>query len=48
MSLYLTDEGAALTRAAETSANQLEIDATSGLNEAERGQLKGLLQKIYR
>ena len=48
MSLYLTGEGEALTQTAETCAMQLEIDATSGLSEAERSQLKALLQKIYR
>ncbi len=48
MSLYLTDEGEAPAQTAETSAKQLEVDATSALNDAERDQRKVLLQKIYR
>ncbi len=47
MSLYTTDAGATLMRAAEQVAVELEIDRTQGLTATERKTLMRLLQKIY-
>ena len=47
MSLYLTAAGRSLMLRAEETAAALELQATSALNATERGQLIGLLQKIY-
>ena len=46
MSLYTTDAGATLMRAAEQVAVELEIDRTQGLTATERKTLMRLLQKI--
>lgn len=48
MCLFLTPEGNALVQQAETTATDLEIDATASLSKAERATLIRLLQKIYR
>ncbi len=48
MSLYLTDQAAAMIGAAQDTAQQLEIDATQALTQAERQRLIQLLQKVYR
>ena len=48
MSLFLTEPGTALVREAETTATQLEEEATARLTAAERRTLMQLLQKIYR
>jgi DNA-binding MarR family transcriptional regulator len=47
LGLKLSAAGEALLRAAEATAAQLEIDATSTLSPAERAQLIALLQRIY-
>ncbi len=47
MSLYLTAAGRTLMVRAEKTAAALELQATSALNATERGQLIGLLQKIF-
>lgn len=47
LGLRLSAAGEALLRAAEATAAQLEIDATSRLSPAERRQLIALLQRIY-
>ncbi len=46
-SLYLTQAGEQLMRQAETTAAELELDATTRLSVAQRGVLIALLQKIY-
>ena len=45
--LHLTASGRELVTRAEKIVNRLELDATSVLSDAERGQLIGLLQKIF-
>ncbi len=45
--LVLTTEGARLCAKAETTASELETQATAMLSDAERAQLLHLLQKIY-
>ena len=47
MSLYLTSAGQQLMRDAESTAAELECDATARLSPAERATLIRLLQKIY-
>ena len=46
--LYLTSAGKKLMRDAEISASELEDQAAAALTVAERVQLIGLLQKLYR
>lgn len=46
--LHLTPDGEALVNEAESTVEQLEIEATSSLTATERKTLIRLLQKIYR
>ena len=47
VSLYTTEDGAALMRDAEKVAAELEVEQTGRLTAAERKTLMRLLQKIY-